>query len=118
MQQDLSLRVTVKPAVSHLANKTNVLPKSGQYNMSFNITVVLSLPLGMSIFMRLTPVAMKIVLSAAFTLFSVIVLNSEIRSLFGDMWVEAPESYIVIQLNGFSSRVLASALLTMLEEKV
>ena len=86
--------------------------------MSFNITVVLSLPLGMSIFIHPTLVAMKNVLSAAFTPFGAIVLNSENCSLFGDICAEAPESYIVIQLNGPSSRVLASALPTMLEEKV
>ena len=51
-----------------------------------------------------------------FTPFGMIVLNSENHSWFGDICAEAPESYTVIQLDVPSSRVLASASLTMLEE--
>ena len=118
IQQDLSFRVTVKLAASHFANETRVYPKSGQYNMLFNITAVLSLLLGISIFICPILVAMKIVLSTALTPFGAIVLKSENHSLFRDICVEAPESYIVIRLDIPSSRVLASALLTIFEEKV
>ena len=78
-------RVTVKPVALYFTNVTRVYFKSGQYNTSFNVTAELSLLLGISIFMHPILVAMKIGLSAAFTPFCAIVLNSENHSLFRDM---------------------------------
>ena len=61
IQQVLSLSKIMKLAVSHLASETKVYPDSRQYNTSFNVMDVLSLPLGTFIFMHPTPVAKKIV---------------------------------------------------------
>ena len=54
----------------------HVYLKSRQYSMSFNVTAVLSLPLGMSTLLHPTLVAMKIILLAAFTALSLIDLKS------------------------------------------
>ena len=111
IQQVLSLSRIVKPAVSHLASETKVYPNSGQYNTSFNVTDMLSLPLGMSIFRCPTPVTKKIVLSATFTALGSLDLKSVNLPQFGDMWAEAPESYIVIWLATSSSIVFDKTLL-------
>ena len=85
--------------------------------MSFDVIDVLSLPLSISI-MQPTLVDKKMVLSTAFTALSSIDLKSVNLPWFGDMWADAPESFIVIQMATYSLIVFDKASLTMLNEKV